>query len=130
MRTGATAALLALLASSSLPLRADAASPVLAGGGSLGADVLEDSTGITLVPDNVTDFLSDKASDSDGDAVGFAVIGADPGFEFYEGQWWDFRRPGDLTPTNALLIAPTTSIRYIPPKEFNGVAKFTFKARW
>ena len=41
---------------------------------------------------------------------------------------WDFRRPGDLSPSCALLIPFGTPIRFYPPRYMNGNGTFTFAA--
>ena len=100
--------------------------PTNSSGGQLGI-TNEDGSAVAL--NDISTFLNGKATDADGDPIGMAVIAADPGWEFKEGGLWkNFTRPGELTETNALLIPPGTEIRYVPPKDFYGTAKFTYKA--
>ncbi len=106
--------------------------PVLLSGGDLGTVVEDSATGIVL--NQISTFLSGKATDADGNQIGMAVIGASPGWEFYDvSMYVDFRRPagavgGSLLPTCALLISPGSRIRFLPPMNFNGDVFLTFKA--
>jgi hypothetical protein len=106
--------------------------PVLTGGGSLGTIAEDHPTGVVL--NQISTFLSGKATDADGNSIGMAVIGSSPGWDFYTGTTWiDFRRPagsvgGNLLPTCALLLSASTRIRFLPPMNFNGDVYLEFKA--
>lgn len=113
--------LAAALAAAALLAPAAGAPASPSAGGSLGTLAEGDRTGVQA---ELAAWLQGKVPPG----TGIAVVAADPGFEFRTDIWWDFRRVGDISASNALLVPPDTLIRYIPPKYFNGQASFTFKA--
>ncbi len=97
--------------------------------GSINEDSLPD-TGIT-----VSDLLvAAGASDADGDTLGIAVTAIDTtnGVWLYyaaDGFWWRMPRfaPEDISENAALLLTPSTPIKFFPTKDFNGTATISFR---
>ncbi|MDM8536180.1 Ig-like domain-containing protein, partial [Desulfobacterales bacterium HSG17] len=109
--------------------------PILENSGNLILSLVnEDNPGtavrdVLLSDSSIADVITDK---DDGDPEGIAIvkIETDNGIWQYkldmESPFQDF--PGNIAEDNAVLLADTAIIRFVPDSGFNGTAEMTFRA--